>query len=124
MQRAFELGEIIAERRLVFEASKGGTRDVCVRIGRPVLDPSAPRETWVCPFQIEGLGTGRAMGIFGIDAMQALLLAIHTIPAELAIYVRDPGGRFLHLGDTDTSFVSGCRTVLEYAGDAFPPDAV
>jgi hypothetical protein len=124
MQRVFELGEIIAERRLVFEASHGFTRDVTVRIGRPVIDTSAPRETWVCPFQIDGLGAGRTIGIFGVDAMQALLLAIHTIPAELATYVRDPGGRFLHLGHVDTSFVAGCRTALEYAGDAFPTEAV
>ena len=123
MQRVFELGEIIAERSLVFEASEGWTRDVSVSIGRPVLDPTAPHETWVCPFQIQGLGTGRAMGIFGADAMQALLLAIHTIPAELATYVQEPGGRFLYLGHVDTSFVAACRTVLECAGDAFPPDA-
>jgi hypothetical protein len=121
MEHTFELGDVIAERRLVFEATEGWTRDVSVKIGRPVLDPSAPRETWVCPFEIQGLGTGRAMGILGVDAMQALLLAIHTIPSELAAYVRDPGGRFLHHGDVDTSFVSSCRTVLEYAGDVFPP---
>ena len=124
MQRAFELGDVIAERRLVFEATEGWTRDVSVRIGRPVLDPSAPHETWICPFEIRGLGTGRAMGIFGVDAMQALLLAIHTIPSELAAYVRDPGGRFLYLGDVDTSFVSSCRTVLECTGDVFPRNAV
>jgi hypothetical protein len=121
MQREFDLGDVIAERRLVFEATPGWTRDVSVKIGRPVIDPSAPHETWMCPFQIQGLGTGRVMGIFGIDAMQALLLAIHTIPSELASYIRDPGGRFLHLGGTDTSFVSSCRTVLECAGDEFPP---
>lgn len=120
----FELGEIIADRHLVFEASEGWTRDVTVRLGRPVLDPSARNETWVCPFQIEGLGRARTMGMFGVDAMQALLLAIHTIPVELATYVIDPGGRFLHLGGVDKSFVSSCRTALQYAGDAFPPDAV
>lgn len=106
MQREFELGDVIAERQLVFEATAGWRRDVRVKIGRPALDPSAAHETWVGPFQIEGLGSGRVMGIFGADAMQALLLAIHTIPAELACYVRDPGGRFLHHGGTDSSFVS------------------
>jgi len=124
MQRTFELGDVIADRRLVFEATEGWTRDVSVKIGRPVRDTSAPRETWVCPYEIQGLGTGRAMGIFGVDAMQALVLAIHTIPSELAAYARNPGGRFLHLGRVDTSFVSACRTALESAGDEGAPNAV
>jgi hypothetical protein len=124
MRREFELGDVIAERRLVFEATAGWTQDISVKIGRPVLDSLAPHETWVCPFQVQGLGRGRVMGIFGVDAMQALLLAIHTIPAELACYIRDPGGRFLYLGGTDASFVSSCRTVVENTGDAFPPEAV
>ena len=120
----FDIGEVIAERQLVFEANEGWARDVKLRIGRPALDPSAPRETWVCAFQIQGLGSGDVTGISGADAMQALLLAIHTIPAELATYSPRSGGRFLHRGHVDRSFVAGCRTVLEYAGDAFPQDAV
>lgn len=64
MRREFELGEVIAERRLVFEATPGWTRDVRIKIGRPVLDASAPRVAWVCPFQIEGLGSDHVMGIF------------------------------------------------------------
>jgi hypothetical protein len=123
MLREFEIVDVIAERRLTYEAP-GRSRPVVVRIGRPILDPAAPHETWVCPFQIQGLDSDRVMGIFGVDAMQALLLAIHTIPAELAVYLRDGGGRFVHLGDTDASFISSCRGALENAGDAFPPSVV
>jgi hypothetical protein len=122
VSREFEIGDVIAERRLTYESATGSTRDVVVRLGRPLVDPSSPHQDWVCPFQIQGLGSERVKGIFGVDAMQALLLAMHTIPAELAAYVRDPGGRFLHLGETDSSFLSSCRSALEYAGDAFPPD--
>jgi hypothetical protein len=124
MRHEFEIGDVIAERRITYEAAAGGRRPVVVRIGRPVLDTSAPNETWVCPFQIQGLDSDRVMGIFGVDAMQALLLAIHTIPAELAVYLREGGGRFVHLGDTDASFISSCRVALENAGDAFPPSVV
>jgi hypothetical protein len=94
---------------------------VTVRIGRPVLDTSAPHETWVCPFQIDGIGSGKTRGIFGADAMQALLLAIHAIPVELAVCIRDSGGQFLHFGEPDASFVAACRMAIEYAGDEFPP---
>ncbi len=71
---------------------------------------------------VEGLGSGQVVGIFGADAMQALLLGLHTIPGQLAPYVRDPGGTFMYLGHPDSSFVDSCRTVLEYAGAAFPPE--
>src|SRR5262245_7877073 len=70
MRREFELGEVIAERQLVFEAAPGWTCDVIVKIGRPVPDLSAPHETWGCAFQIQGLGSGRVMGILGVDSMQ------------------------------------------------------
>lgn len=122
MNRQFELGVPIAERHLEFETRTGERTPVIVRVGRPVIDESAPHEDWVCPFQIEGLGSGRVMGIFGVDAMQALVLAIHTIPAELAHHLRHQGGRLLHLGHPDVSFVASCRTVLEHTSGEFPPE--
>jgi uncharacterized protein DUF6968 len=121
MGREFELGDLIAERQLTFESAAGESHQVVVRIGRPVVDHSAPHKDWFCPFQIQGLGSESVKAIFGVDAMQALLLAIHTIPAELAVYVRDAGGRFVYPGETDGSFISPCRSALEHAGDAFPP---
>jgi hypothetical protein len=116
-----DIGDVIAERRLTFQPREGVPLDVTVRIGRPVLHASAPHETWICPFQIEGIGSGKTRGIFGADAMQALLLAIHTIPVELAVCIRDSGGKFLHFGEPDASFVAACRMAIEYAGDEFPP---
>lgn len=115
-----DIGDVIAERRLTFQQADCVPQDVTVRIGRPVLDTSA-HETWICPFQIEGIGSGKTRGIFGADAMQALLLAIRTIPVELAAFIRDSGGEFLHFGELDSSFVAACRMAIEYAGDEFPP---
>jgi hypothetical protein len=99
MPNVLEIGDVIAERRLTFQPHEGAPQDVTVRSGRPVLDESAPHETWICPFQIEGIGSGKTRGMFGADAMQALLLAIHTIPVELAVCIRDSGGQFLHLAN-------------------------
>ena len=117
--RQFSLGDILAERSMQFVATAGWTKPLVVRIGRPVRDPESSR-AWVCPYQIEGLGSGEVRGIFGADAMQALVLSLHTIPGELAPYTRDPGGTFMHLGQPDTTFVDACRTALELAGAAFP----
>jgi hypothetical protein len=86
-----------------------------------VIDPSAQHETWFCPFHIEGIGSETTRGIFGVDAMQALLLAIHTIPVELAAFIQDSPGQLLHLGEPDASFVEACRMAIEYAGDQSPP---
>lgn len=119
--RLFDLGEVIAERRFVFEAEDGSTRDVGVRLGRPVRDGEAEDDPWMCPFQIDGLGSGGVKGIFGVDALQALTLAMHTIPVELACSMRNKRGRLLSFGEPDTTFLSGCRTAIECAGDAFPP---
>jgi hypothetical protein len=115
MPTVFEIGDVIAERRLTYQPGAGAPQDVTVRIGRPVTDKSAPHETWICPFQIEGIGSGKTRGLFGADAMQALLLAIHTIPVELAVCIRDFGGQFLHFGEPDASFVAACRMAIEYA---------
>jgi uncharacterized protein DUF6968 len=120
MLTVLEIGDVIAERRLTFQPREGRPQDVLVRLGRPVLDESAPHETWTCPFQIEGIGSGKTRGMFGADATQVLLLAIHTIPVELAVCIRDSGGQFLHFGEPDASFVAACRIAIEYAGDEFP----
>lgn len=120
MKKEFEIGEVIADRRMTYVEDNGNSRDVLVRIGRPVPDLIDDVEQWVCPFQIMGIGDGAVKGIFGIDAMQALLLGIHSIPAELAAHVLYQGGRFQRYGEDDTSFVFGCRTVLTYSDEMFP----
>jgi hypothetical protein len=119
-RRTFDLGDVIAERRLTFEADAGWSRDVWVRLGRPIADASDENGSWLCPYQIAGLGRDRVRAMFGVDAMQALVLAIHAIPAELAALMRDPGGRFLYLDSLETSFLRACRTSVDAVGDVFP----
>ena len=109
--RTFELGDLVAERQLMFEAGSGETKEVVVRVGRPI--PDAPNRAWVCPYQVSGLGRDRVVGIFGADSMQALLLALHTIPAELSSFVRKLGGRFLHNGEPEVGFVRSCQFVVD-----------
>lgn len=118
--RTYELGDVIAERRTTLEAADGSTRDVEVRIGRPVRDGTGENEAWVCAFQITGLGRDRVIGAWGIDAFQALLGAVHLIPVELAAAIRRKGGHYLLFGKPDDSFLHGCAMAIEYAGDVLP----
>ncbi len=116
----FELGEVIAERELEFVPDQGEAQAVTVRLGRPVPDPRAPDRSWCCPYQILGTGRDRVFAIFGVDALQALLLALHTIPVELAAYVRQHPGKVLCWGAPDTTWLSGCHMAVELAGDVLP----
>jgi hypothetical protein len=110
--RTFELGEVIAERKLTF-VSTSGSQQVVVRLGRPVQD--LPDRAWICPYQVSGLGSDRVMAIFGAGSMQALVLAVHTIPAELSTFARGLGGQFLHNGEVEDGFLSSCRLLVELA---------
>jgi hypothetical protein len=72
-----ELGRVIAERELVGE--KNPRRRLIVRLGTPRPD----RDDWVCPYQLLGFGRRAVRGVFGVDAFQALTLALQVIRAEL-----------------------------------------
>lgn len=112
--------DFIAERRLPFETASGKSEDVIVRIGRPFREPAD--RAWTCAYQIIGLDDERVIPIFGTDAMQALVLAIHSIAAELAALARDGKGRFQHDAHL-VGFLTACRTTLEIAGELpDPPD--
>jgi hypothetical protein len=117
--RTFEIGDVIAEHTFVVKRPEGSSESVHARLGRPVLDEHGPGDAWMCPYQLDGSGSSRVFGIFGVDSMQALLLATHTIPIELAALARAQGAVLLSHGEPDTTFMSGCRMALEYAGDCF-----
>jgi hypothetical protein len=119
VRRKFEIGEVIAERQMTYVANDGSSTAVSVHVGKPIPDPSAEHGDWFCPYKISGLGDSEVRAIFGVDSMQALLLAIHTIPAELAAHIRNQGGRFQSYGHDDASFILSCRVVLKYSGDVF-----
>ncbi len=118
--RTFELGEVIAERRLEFRANAGWSRDVWVRFGKPQVEASSERGRWFCPYQIAGLNSDRVVAIFGIDSMQAVVLAMHTIPAELAALMRELDGRFFHLDHVERTFQDTCKAVV----DTMLPDGI
>jgi hypothetical protein len=75
---ATSLGPIIAERILTVVGSKA---HVHVRLGKPKKDRISG--DYNCPFIIDGLGESKVQQASGIDAMQALQLAMQAIRKAL-----------------------------------------
>lgn len=69
---------IIATRELDLANSEA---KVMVHIGKPEKYPDS--SDYYCPFRIAGLGKERANRAGGVDAVQALLLALKMVGAEL-----------------------------------------
>ena len=76
-------GAVIAERRL--HTRETPPRLVIVSLGRPRKTRGSP--DWECPFRIEGAGVNRIEHGFGVDAFQALTMALEGIR-----YVLDRSG--------------------------------
>ena len=72
------LGTVIAERQFFLD----GKGTVWGRIGEPLASDAEPYEGG-CPWQIEGMGSGKVRFAFGFDRMQALWLAIQALGTEL-----------------------------------------
>ena len=89
--------EVIAVRRLSCEGEP--IREVVVSIGKPAEDPS--REEWFyCPIQTTGLGKDDFMtAIVGIDAFQAIELAVRFVGQRLADINEKNGGRLRWLDE-------------------------
>ncbi len=85
-----KLGQVIARRTLT-EYTGDMVRTVAVSIGAP---RPYPKGDWVCPFLIEGREKSGVEASFGVDALQALLLAVEG----LRIRLDQTGSRFEWLG--------------------------
>lgn len=73
-----KVGVVFATRELFVV---GRDQKITVKIGKPVPFPDG--SNYYCPYQIVGLGKEKIHFGAGIDAVQALLLALHNIGAEL-----------------------------------------
>jgi|SRR5690242_16778541 len=68
---------VIAAREL----KKYDGKKVEILIGKP--RPMADGQDYFCPYKIDGVGNGRVSYAMGIDGIQALLLALQKIGADL-----------------------------------------
>jgi hypothetical protein len=101
LNRPETLGELVAERRLVLACADGAVLDVVVRFGRPVpMDggDSLADDCW-CPVQVIVGAVPRALRtIGGVDAMQALQIAIAAADDELALIEGELKGKLAWQG--------------------------
>lgn len=74
--------DIIAERYLTL-SSNAAERSVRIKIGRPYEESDGAH---FCPYQIIGIGSETIRRAGGVDAIQALQLALVMIGADLAGY--------------------------------------
>lgn len=72
------VGEVIATRLL--ELAGDPVAEVLVKIGKP---ERSEHNDFCCRVQVTGLGDERVHGIFGVDSVQALELAMRFLGSEL-----------------------------------------
>ena len=94
------LGTIVAERHFEARDEAGGEHDIVLRIGTAVQDPR-PEGDWYCPYQITGVPNNGVSMAFGIDFLQAFLLALEKARAELTFSQRVNGLRLTWLEQDD-----------------------
>ena len=83
----YELTDVVVSRTLEAVHPDGSRTEVQISIGRPFPDP-LPGGDWCCTFRITGLGDDTVRAAFGVDSMQALLLALVKVRLELSGSVR------------------------------------
>ncbi len=88
-----DIGQPIAERRLLM-----GKQEIVVNIGKPQLFENG--EDYYCPYSIERAGQKKMSYAGGVDAVQALQLAMRKIGVDLAYFEKKSGVPITWLPDT------------------------
>jgi len=89
-----ELSKPLVERQLECIFPRGETTQVTIKIFQPAPDGSG---NFSCLYQAEGGGLDIGMSVPGVDSLQALLLAVKGLKADLA-YQNERGIRFFWSG--------------------------
>ena len=104
MWRPSELGEVFVTRQFRFRRGRA-KRSALLRLGRPIKDPTTRRSgPWCVPLQIDGLGPGKLVPVWGEDGLQALVLALDYARRSLTRWAEEAGGTIFWLGEFDTLF--------------------
>ena len=87
----FDIGEIIATRRLYYFDETNQKRTVSVFVGKPQESSDSPG--YHCPFQVLGIGGQETHLAQGLDSIHALQSAMILIAAHLTQLNDEIGGR-------------------------------
>lgn len=99
--RLESVGKVLAERTLDLEAD-GELRTVKVRIGMPRRIPDSP--DFYCPYQIVGLADETVRYTEGVDAAQAIYLAMEAAGTHLTSTSEARTGRLTWYGERAHGF--------------------
>lgn len=96
---------VIAERKLRFTApGKRGSRKILVQLFSPQPEENG---NWSVLFEIHGPGQSkRSRTIWGCDSVQALVLALSSLPLDLEALAHELGGKILFLGGDNLRFTA------------------
>jgi hypothetical protein len=98
--KAAEMGHVIAIRKLFLVDNP--TADIVVKLGKP--QPTPGENDWFCTTQIVGIGNERIDATYGIDAFQALQLAMKWIGSTLSRLNELSGNKLRWEGDETGGF--------------------
>ena len=94
-----EMTQVLMERELVL-VTDDERRPVTLRIGMPVQDvKTVGGFDWRCPVEFVGLSTTHPFAAVGMDALQAVTLALFASRAQAEAWERETGGHFLWLDE-------------------------
>jgi len=88
-----DVGEVIAVREFKLVRNQLPPAQVKVLMGKPQHFPD--HSDFYCPYQITGLGDKKVRAAGGVDAFQAIMLALSAIGVELETTSRDSGGELV-----------------------------
>ena len=94
------VGEIIAERKFELLRDAREHETIVVQLGKPARVPN--HTDFYCPYEIERRNSKKVMAICGLDAFQALQLAIVAIGVELDVIRLDSGGQLIWGGGNES----------------------
>ena len=95
-----ELGDVIATRKLYRLDDPGAA--IIIKFGKPQRTPG--HDDFFCPTQIVGIGDERVESTYGIDAVQALQLAMKWMGASLVRLNAEVGNTLRWEGDENGSY--------------------
>jgi hypothetical protein len=96
--RVKSIGTSIVTRKYFRAGDRQKTPIVEVEIGKPEPSPFAAGE-FICAFRISEGGNTKLESTFGIDEMQALLLALSAVKSQLSLLNQNLNGSLRWLGD-------------------------
>jgi hypothetical protein len=92
--------DVIATRTLELRHEDGSSSPVLVRIARP----RPHSDDYRCDYEIEGLSNKRSFSVFGVDAVQALWLAMVGVGVDLQTSKEGKAGRLALYGEPELGF--------------------